>query len=308
MHRNLQAVASRVKETITEEEQSQASTMVSVRNCLQLGDYEKAEGLRRQLITEHGFRWYSDLVELFKEYPPPPTECPDCGEPVPYEVNDSGRFYQNECQACEYKRIKAKLVSDLPEIMRINGVPKRYWKASLDDFPPTYQKLELGNSYYICGPRGVGKSHLLSALYRQLVLDKDPEQHTFKGCSHPVYAEFDNYYHDFPYFISAPELLLKIRSTFGGRSGNSEEEIIRKFSDKPVLFIDDLGAENASDWAVSVMFLLIDRRYNNELQTLITSNYSLNGLASRLDDRISSRIAELCTVLKMTGADRRLKK
>ena len=284
------------------------SMMVSVRNCLQRGDFEKAEKLRKQYIAEHSYQGYSELVKIFKEYPPQPSDCLDCGEPVPYEVNDSGRAYQNKCQSCEYKRIKSKLVDDLPEIMRLNGVPKRYWKASIEDFPPAYRKLDLEKSYYICGSRGVGKTHLLGGIYRQLVLNKEPERYTDRDCRYRIYVEFDNYYHGFPYFVSAPELLLEIRSTFGGRSKNSEEGIIRKFSDKPVLLMDDLGAENASDWAVSVIFLLIDRRYNNELQTFITSNYNLNELASRLDDRISSRIAEMCEVLKMSGSDRRLKR
>jgi DNA replication protein DnaC len=291
---------------MAEAEQSQANMMESVRNCLQRGDYEHVKELRRQIRKEHGYSMDKQLAQLIRENPPPPAECPDCGGSIPYEVNDMGSFYQDKCQACEYKRIKVKIANDLHEIMGLNGVPKRYWSATLEDFPAGYRKINLNRSYFVWGQRGVGKTHLLCAIYQHLVLSSEPEQHTFEGRLYPVYIDIENY-HCFPEFVSAPELLLQIRSTFGNRGGGDEAEILRKYSDKPVLFIDDLGAENASDWAVSVMFLLIDRRYNNDLKTYISSNHNLNELAAHLDDRISSRIAEMCEVIKMSGSDRRLK-
>ena len=109
-------------------------------------------------------------------------------------------------------------------------------------------------------------------------------------------------------FISVPELLLKIRGTFNNSfSETSEQEILNIYSCAKVLYLDDLGTEKASDWALQTLYLLIDRRYSEMLRTVISSNLSLDELADHLDDRISSRIAGMCEVIKMEGKDRRLK-
>jgi DNA replication protein DnaC len=112
----------------------------------------------------------------------------------------------------------------------------------------------------------------------------------------------------FPLFISVPELLLQLRGTFNKSDAEtSEQELLEKYSNAKVLYLDDLGTEKPSDWAISTLFLLIDRRYSEMLRTVISSNLSLDQLADRLDDRIASRIAGMCEVVRMEGKDRRLK-
>ena len=68
-----------------------------------------------------------------------------------------------------------------------------------------------------------------------------------------------------------------------------------------------LGTEKYSEWVEETLYLLIDRRYSNMRKTFISSNLNLDGVAQHLNDRISSRIAGMCEVLKMEGKDRRLK-
>jgi DNA replication protein DnaC len=103
-----------------------------------------------------------------------------------------------------------------------------------------------------------------------------------------------------------PELLLKLRGTFKNSSESDESEIIKTYSEAKILYLDDLGVEKVSDWALQTIYLIIDRRYSEMLRTIISSNLSLDQLADRLDDRIASRIAGMCEVIKMTGKDRRL--
>ena len=111
----------------------------------------------------------------------------------------------------------------------------------------------------------------------------------------------------YPLFLSVPELLLKIRATFSNQDSHSEEKILNKYSMVKTLFLDDLGAEKHSAWAVQTLFSLIDRRYGAMLPTFFSSNFPLDELAVRLDDRITSRIAEMCQVYEIKGRDRRIK-
>ena len=74
------------------------------------------------------------------------------------------------------------------------------------------------------------------------------------------------------------------------------------------LALDDIGSEKATDWALQMLYLLIDRRYSQMLKTIITSNLTLDQIADRLDDRISSRIAGMCKIVSIKGKDRRLAK
>lgn len=77
------------------------------------------------------------------------------------------------------------------------------------------------------------------------------------------------------------------------------------------LVIDDLGKEKLTEWKYEQLFEVIDHRYGHEKMTCITSNYSLSELADKWGENIGgqaivSRIAEMCSVVKLTGEDRRL--
>ena len=73
-----------------------------------------------------------------------------------------------------------------------------------------------------------------------------------------------------------------------------------------LILLDDLGAQVFRDWQREILTLLIDRRYRDNKQTLITSNLDLDGLAATLDARAASRIAEMCAVIRFDGKDFRV--
>ena len=77
----------------------------------------------------------------------------------------------------------------------------------------------------------------------------------------------------------------------------------------PVLVIDDLGIGRDTEFAFQTLYEIVDGRYMAMKGGLIvTSNLSLDDLAAKLgDDRIPSRLASMCKVIRMTGADKRVK-
>ena len=123
------------------------------------------------------------------------------------------------------------------------------------------------------GPAGSGKSHLAVATARQ-----------FNGI---VYK---------PMEIS--------RELRAARDADKELEIINRFVRYPMLVIDDLGVEKATEFLTVLLFEIIDGRYQAMKGGLIiTSNVGLDGLSARLsDDRISSRLSEMCVKVSLNGS------
>lgn len=81
------------------------------------------------------------------------------------------------------------------------------------------------------------------------------------------------------------------------------EEKLAKVQTCPCLVIDDIGAENVTNWVATTLFSILDIRYKDNLQTIINSNFSIDALCERYPgyhgERISRRIKAMCKPLYM---------
>jgi len=104
-------------------------------------------------------------------------------------------------------------------------------------------------------------------------------------------------------FITVPDLLDHLRSTFGPSSETGYDETFDRIRNAPILILDDLGAENASPWAQEKLFQLLNHRYSRRLSTVITTNADLD----MLDPRIRSRLLDSSLINrgKITAPDYR---
>ena len=204
-----------------------------------------------------------------------------------------------ERERTAFEAARQRLAERIDCYLRKRGVPRRFLHARISDFPRSWEKLkDSGEGIFLTGSRGVGKTHLAVALMREVMLAARPVKH------------FDTYrfaFHKLPLFVSVPELLLEIRDTYNGNE-ISEKEVIDKYSWVDVLVLDDLGVEKPSEWVLQTLYIIIDRRYREDLRTIITSNLGIEEIEEKLDDRIASRIAGMCRVRIMQGRDRRLQK
>ncbi len=75
--------------------------------------------------------------------------------------------------------------------------------------------------------------------------------------------------------------------------------------DAQFLFLDDLGAENTTDFAREHFFTILDVRCQKKKPTFITTNLSMNELSAKYGERISSRLKEMCAILEIKGSDKR---
>ncbi len=72
-----------------------------------------------------------------------------------------------------------------------------------------------------------------------------------------------------------------------------------------VLIIDDLGSEYITDFSITQVFNVINKRLVERKSTIITSNLSFNELKKNYDDRITSRIYNEYYLVRLDGKDLR---
>lgn len=195
-------------------------------------------------------------------------------------------------------RKKLWLKEYLPLSIKSNFSPVIQKALQKIPYPKEVENMEDVKSVYIHGPRGTGKTIRASFLLLQELRNNFIKRHGGCKCI----------------FITVPELLLKFKNSYHPQFKKVQEqetelEILDKFSNVDLLVLDDIGAEKTTDWSFQMLYILINRRYENMMKTIFTSNLSLEQLAEKLqDDRISSRIQGMCEIVKMSGKDFRTKK
>lgn len=168
------------------------------------------------------------------------------------------------------------------------GVPLRFRSATLDDLPLAV-RVEIrkwkdlpGTVLTLTGEVGTGKTYAAAAVLAERA----------RITSAPAS------------FVVVAELAAEMREAV---SGGSTSQILKDLVQVPLLVLDDFGAERVTDWVLEWMYLLINGRYNAMKPTVVTSNRSLGYIASNVDARLASRMAE-GVALQLSGGDRRLQR
>lgn len=87
-------------------------------------------------------------------------------------------------------------------------------------------------------------------------------------------------------FIVVPDLLDRLRATFSPTSDVSYDELFESARTAPLLILDDLGAHSSTPWAQEKLYQIFNERYNRRLQTVITTNLTLDQMDARLRSRL----------------------
>lgn len=143
-------------------------------------------------------------------------------------------------------------------------------QAAMDRYAAT-----LDGGLFLTGPYGTGKTHLGVALANLVTAQGRGAQ-----------------------YVSTPVLMKDLRA---GIADHSTDKRLEEFIRLDFLVLDDLGTEHLSDWGGSLMFDLINERYNAKRATVVTSNYPI----SAIPGRIGSRLVQMCEIVSLIAYDYR---
>lgn len=107
-------------------------------------------------------------------------------------------------------------------------------------------------------------------------------------------------------FYSVPDLLEDIRENI---FNEDKFNLMKKIRETKVLILDDLGAHTYTPFVVNKLYQIFNYRLNNDLPIVINTNLSFKEVEELIDERISSRILEMCKLFELrSDTDIRLKK
>lgn len=139
---------------------------------------------------------------------------------------------------------------------------------------------------FISGGVGLGKTFLLSAICNSLI----------EGGVPTLYTVFS-------------DLISDIKRSFNSdERGMTETALMEAARGVRVLILDDLGAEQVTEFVQSRLFDIVNYRRNHDLPLVVSSNLSIDQIGSLYSTRISSRITEMCNPISLYGQDIRLQK
>ncbi len=144
------------------------------------------------------------------------------------------------------------------------------------------QNLDRGKGLWLEGDVGTGKT-TLAMLVSKAALDA--------GRTVAIY--------------SLPWLLSLLRESMDSEGGLVD--FLDRLGAVDLLHIDDLGAENRTEWVLEQLYSIVNARYEAERAIVATTNLMPDALAEHLGARTVSRLVEICgDPIPLYGSDRRL--
>lgn len=233
-----------------------------------------------------------------------PERC-DCDEAVKHWQKYDAEVERKQKELDDIAE-RARRKARVDKLLSESGIKKRFQQRTFESFlqntagrKQAYKSareyaenfaeaLKKGEGLYIEGSYGTGKTHLAAAIAIYL---------TERGYSVVMKTSFD--------------LFEEIKRTFDDTE-RTEAEVVTAYKDCDLLIIDDLGKEQCTDWSMSILYSIVNDRYEAMKPMIITTNFNgkdlikamtPKGYGSQKIGAIISRLQEVSTPVTMAWQD-----
>lgn len=213
-------------------------------------------------------------------------------------ISTMGHTFYSRCPGCaksvedmkeknEAARKSNELKNNIERAKANSKIPKRFEACSFDNFRITNEGQEKaltvakayasdwdkakddGRCLIFSGKAGTGKTHLACAIANDLIE---------KGTQAK--------------FFTVNGLLRRIKESFSKDSKETESEIIDNFAHVELLILDEAGMDYGTDFNKTLMFEVLNRRYENMNPTIVITNLDIGSLKEYFGERILDRMRE----------------
>ncbi len=205
------------------------------------------------------------------------SRCPEC-----LREQEEEKTKRDEAQKkYEHQHLIKRCVQNFKET-----TPRRFEGCSFETYKPTCKEANAalkacktyasqfesvganGAGLIFCGKLGTGKTHLALSIAREVA-------RTGRECR----------------YVNLLDLIRYIRASWKD-GGNEEGEILYRISNYDLLIIDEIGVQNGTENEKTMLFDIINSRYENMLPTIIISNLSTTEISTLISERSVDRITE----------------
>lgn len=162
-------------------------------------------------------------------------------------------------------RLRAAMIPDMLHNWTFYSYPRKDHGAY--DAVAEYARAgKLTQSLILAGPYGTGKTSLAVSVIQKRITE------------HGERALFTN----------VNTLFEEIKALFGRE--NESSQLLQRVMNVPLLVLDDLGAERATEWVQSNLYNILNYRLTNNKPTIVTTNLDMEELTERLGARTVERL------------------
>jgi DNA replication protein DnaC len=230
-------------------------------------------GERAEVCEQHGP--FTSKGERFFSRTEVWSKCPAC---VELERKANAEHAQQDAARRERERLES--------FIDRAAIPRRFIGRGFDNFTvqspdqqraldaargyaDTFeQRFRAGHGLVFSGMPGTGKSHLAVAIL-QAVLPR----HT-------------------GLYVTCMGVIRMVRNTWRRESQQSEQQVLDMLSGVDLLVIDEIGVQYGTDGEQTVLFEVLDLRYQDQRPTILLTNQDKDGFKSYVGDRSFDRLTE----------------
>ena len=206
--------------------------------------------------------------------------------------------YKHACPSCKKEDEDRKQDdSKVKKLLDVSGLDKRKMESTFENFDKSRaldqynfcqsfatnweKSFSNGQSIFMIGSIGGGKTHLASAIANKVIRDH--------------YATVR--------YINFSLLAIKVRDAQNTRQ--SVEDTISQFEKCQLLIIDEIGLKGATDFEFSLINQIFDARYGWELPTILITNMNWSEVKKTIGERFESRNIQTGKSLRFNNQDYR---